>query len=223
MFNKPNASIYANASNIYIIEFKQLLAKIVLCYNRMIADSVVLENDENKIRDKLLLNYLKNDTIRHTIQLEDFLFDREVYEDNSLGRTDIKVQTKDSFKKTAAYYIIECKRLNNINVTGKTGLNGKYVINGINRFVTGNYSSYYKVNGMIGFIVDDLDTDNNHSNINTVMQTHYPEIHVTQPLTIENFIPAFKYQYSSKHTTNNNHTLILYHLMFDVSKNIQEN
>lgn len=220
MFNKPNASIYANASNIYIIEFKQLLAKIVLCYNKMIADSVVLENDENKIRDKLLINYLKNDNIRHAIQLVDFIFDREVQEDAGIGRTDIKVQTINSFKKTSAYYIIECKRLNNVNLTGRTGLNGKYVINGINRFVTGYYSSYYKINGMIGFIVDELDIENNYANINSIMRTHYPEVHVEQSLTKENFIPAFKYHYSSTHTSNNNHTLTLYHLMFDVSKNI---
>ncbi|MDO1502614.1 hypothetical protein Q2T40_21115 [Winogradskyella maritima] len=52
----------------------------------MKTDKIVLENDENKIRDILLLNYLKNDEIREKVDLLEWHFEREVQEDHSIGR-----------------------------------------------------------------------------------------------------------------------------------------
>ena len=188
----------------------------------MTDDYVELENDENNIRDVLLLKYLKNNTIRKELLLNDYNFDREVPEDNSLGRTDIKIQTINTFYNTEAYYIIECKRLNNKNLRGNSGLNAEYVKNGMNRFVTGYYSSHYNTNGMIGFVVDDLDIDNNYENINHVLNTHYPQINVTALLEEAQFIENFRHQYISIHLTKFNRNIILYHLMLDFSKNIGE-
>lgn len=153
MFTELNASGYDYNDPFYNAEFEGLLAKIVVCYNLMISDNVNLNNDENIIRDALLTKYLKNNLVRRNVGLLDFLFDREVPEDNTIGRTDIKIQTVNTFQDTSAYYIIECKRLDAINTKGKTGLNAKYIQNGIYRFTSNNYSTYNKTNGMIGFLV----------------------------------------------------------------------
>jgi len=102
----------------------------------MLEDNVSLSNDENTIRDVLLINYLRDNSIRKKINLTNYLFDREVPEDRSVGRTDIKIQTQNTFEDTSAYYIIECKRLDGTNTTGTTGLNAKYIENGIYRFAS---------------------------------------------------------------------------------------
>ena len=57
----------------------------------MITDNVTLSNDENSNRDVLLKNYLKENQIRKKIGLTDYLFDREVPEDKTIGRTNIKI------------------------------------------------------------------------------------------------------------------------------------
>ena len=79
---------------------------------------------------------MKNSQYKHTHSpLNDFYFDKEVPEQD--GRADIKVLTRNCFEDDDAYYIIECKRLDNINTTGIAGLNAEYIKNGICRFVTG--------------------------------------------------------------------------------------
>lgn len=71
------------------------------------------------------------------------------------GRVDIRIlPTKDEYVNDRAYYIIECKRLNTTNPKGATGLNAEYVKNGICRFSTGYYSSYFGCSAMFGFLVE---------------------------------------------------------------------
>ena len=220
MFSKLNASSHKNNPQIYNEEFINLLSKIVLCYKLLLSDKVQLENDENKIRDVLLINYLNNNAVRKKVRLNNFIFNREVPEDNSAGRTDIKIQTFNSFVETDAYYIIECKRLDNVNLKGVSGLNAEYVKEGIIRFVTGYYSCYYKVNGMIGFIVKQLDINANHSDINYIIKHHYPHSNTKQYLQKENCINNFDFLYSSIHSFGSTNEIKLYHLMLDFSKNI---
>ena len=205
---------------IYLGEFENLLSKIVVCYNLMLQDNVQLPNDENRIRDALLLGYLKKDEIRKRVGLTDFLFDREVVEDFTIGRTDIKIQTKNSFERTEAYYIIECKRLDVNNTKGVSGLNGKYIENGICRFVTNYYSSFYKVNAMIGFIVAKLNIQQNIDDINFLLKNHFPMASTTSELQNVNFIPGCNYHYRSKHQKSDQSELYLYHLMLDVFSQI---
>jgi len=161
MFSELDASAHRYNFLFYEEDFKKLLSNIFFCYKKMLKDRVQLENDENKIRDKLLIDYLNNNKIREEYKdLLDFIFNREVPEHCTVGRTDIKIETKNTFEDTDAYYIIECKRLNNKNLRGKAGLNAKYVKDGIERFVTRLYSSYCSVNGMIGFVVEAMNIRN---------------------------------------------------------------
>lgn len=139
MLSPLDPSAFLESAGFRDAELQDVLTKIVYCYRLMLSNNVRVANNENQIRDELLINYLRNNKIREQLKLATYLFDREVPEDNNKGRTDIKVQTTNTFNDTSAYYIIECKRLNNKNLKGKTGLNAKYVEDGIMRFVSGPY------------------------------------------------------------------------------------
>lgn len=220
MFPEPNASQFESSSIFYNTEFEDILSKIIYCYSFMIEDNVSLSNDENTIRDVLLINYLKNNSIRKKINLTNYLFDREVPEDRSLGRTDIKIQTQNTFEDTSAYYIIECKRLDATNATGITGLNARYIENGIYRFASSYYSTHHKTNGLIGFVVELIDINKNVSEINILLATNFINANTTQKLQYRNIVDYFNYSYCSSHHIAGNQVL-LYHLMLDFSKNIQ--
>ena len=217
MYNSLDATNFSGSVPFYNITFEDILSKITICYYKMRKDYQTIENDENKIRDILLLKYLKNDAIRQEVGLIDFNFEREVQEDESNGRTDIKITSADTFKKQKAYYIIECKRLDNVNTTGTTGLNAKYISDGINRFVTKKYSSFYRVNGMIGFIVEKMNIHQNTGKINSLLKKN-KSINTTKEITKGNFITNFEYQYHSEHIDKDNDRFGIYHLMLDFSK-----
>lgn len=220
MFNNLNASGFGHSISFYNAEFEDVFSKIITCYHLMLDDKVSLVNDENEIRNILLVNYLKDNDIRNKIGLTDYLFDREVPEDRTIGRTDIKIQTANTFTDTNAYYIIECKRLDSVNADGKTGLNAKYVENGVCRFTSKYYSCHYKINGMIGFVVEPIDMSNNIKSINNLLTVTFATVTNTiDKLYTKKIHNDFEHSYCSTHKTNEN-TVLIYHLMFDFSKNI---
>lgn len=113
-----------------------------------------LPNDENRIRNILLEEYMNQGT-----GMNDYRFSPEMntnYNGNGRykGRTDMHIVFKSDFEKREASFIVECKRLDG----GKT-LNRKYVEEGIGRFVAENpkYSSYYGISMMLGFVVKPID------------------------------------------------------------------
>lgn len=186
-----DATFFGEAVNIYEIEFKNLMLSLYSCYEYMIADKVkVPHNNENRIRD-ILYGYVSQSKIRNEIcNIYGFYLDKEV--DEKTGRVDLKIKNINDFENFSAYYIIECKRID-----GKSTLNKEYVHNGINRFTTGYYSSYYGVNGMIAFIVEKIDIDSNLKKIGggfSMLETDK--------------------LYDSKHST-----VKLFHLMMDFSSN----
>ena len=69
MFGSLDASNFNGSTLFYEKQFEEILSKISVCYQLMKTDKVALENDENKMRDILLLDYLKNDEIRRKIDL----------------------------------------------------------------------------------------------------------------------------------------------------------
>ena len=219
MFDKLDATIYRDSGAFYTNNFEVLLSKITDCYLLMKLQELILENDENKIRDVLLLRYLKNDEVRKQLQLLHWHFEREVPEDYSVGRTDIKVVSLNTFKKQEDYYIVECKRLDNVNTTGATGLNAKYVQNGISRFTEKYYSSYRRVNAMIGFVVEKMNIHLNTKKINKLLKTFAASTTIKY-ITKDNFIEKFEYQYHSTHSDSDGEKLKIYHLMFEFSENI---
>ena len=205
-------------------EFCKVCRGCIMVYNTIIESQCSLSNDENQIRNEFM-KYLKNSQYKHThAPLNEFYFDREVPEQN--GRADIKVLTRNCFEDDDAYYIIECKRLNNINTIGITGLNAEYIKNGICRFVTGFYSTYNDCCGMLGFVIDKMDIHKNTcGNINDLMpQTMINdkgiEVHANVTIPMTNIIMdnTFNYSYLSNHRhESENKDITIYHLMFDLS------
>lgn len=219
MFEELSASGYQYNGIYYNIEFEDILSKVIICYRLMLVDNVRLINDENSIRNVLLINYLKNNGVRKKVGLINYLFDREVPEDTTFGRTDIKIQTLNTFEDTNAYYTIECKRLDAVNLTGTTGLNGKYIENGICRFTSKTYSTYYKTNGMIGFVTQFVDIHKNVGVINQLLNS-FIQANTNQELIYRNILQGFEHSYCSTHGKGGDEILI-YHLMFDFTGNIQ--
>jgi hypothetical protein len=219
MKNK-NELVYTNKDKFCLAEFEIILEKIVLCYKKMIDDGVMLKNNENLIRDELFLNYLDNVKVRRELKLTNYLFHRETCENISAGRTDLRISSINTFENPADYFVIECKRIDDKNISDVNGLNAQYIINGIMRFVTDYYSSFNKTNGMIGFIVKKIHIDNKIAKINSLIKQHYPKSNTISLLKKTNSIKQIKSQYISRHVTTSNKKFLLYHLMLDVSKNV---
>lgn len=118
-----------------------------------------LPNNENQIRSIMLEEYLKK--LKDFYSMSDYRFELEVPENyvgngQHIGRVDIRILLKSDFEKEDAYYIVECKRID-----GTSNLNKKYVEEGIARFITQKYSSYYGRNIMLGFVVKKINIVSN--------------------------------------------------------------
>lgn len=226
MFENIKATNFGYSYSFYINEFEDILRGIIACSNCVKLSGITLPNNENEIRNVMLREYLKVESFKKAhFNLASYHFDYETIENK--GRADIRVLPINPYINDEAYYIIECKRLNNQNTTGTAGLNAEYIKNGICRFVTDYYSSYFGINGMIGFVVDNLDIDNNITCINSFLNEDLtndrgenvnamPIIEI-KPIEISK---DFKYSYVSTHRGGGQNEIILYHLMLNFSEQI---
>lgn len=128
-----------------------------------------LPNDENKIRSIMLEEYMKKQ--KDACGMSAYRFDLEVPENYAgngkhAGRVDIRILLKSDFEKEDAYYIIECKRID-----GTFDLNKKYIKEGVARFISQKYSSYYGRNIMLGFVVKRIDVSSNAKLIEEIQNT----------------------------------------------------
>jgi hypothetical protein len=221
MVNELSATGFYYNHQIYFREFEILLSKITSCYHLMLRDEIKLPNNENVIRNVFVNQYINNSRIKSQLEIAYFIFP-EVPETESIGRTDIRIQKPDSFyNQNEAYYIIECKRLNNKARRGTSGLNSEYIRNGICRFTSNYYTSKYGVNALIGFVVEPMDIHQNVDDINFLLQNHFPEANTTSGFSRKQFIPDFEYHYHSEHLCDNKREILLYHLMFNLTGLVQ--
>lgn len=227
IFENINATNFGYSPSFYVTEFEDILRGIIVCSQCINSSVEKLRNNENEIRDIMLLKYLKNESFKKShFNLANYHFDYETIENT--GRADIRILPINPYVNDEAYYIIECKRLNNKNLTGMAGLNAEYVKNGMCRFVTGYYSTYYGLNGMIGFVVDNLDVDKNINHLNTFLDKSLTNDRgeIVNAMSIQKITPIelcdeFKYSYKSKHQTLSQKDITLYHLIFNFSQQIQ--
>jgi hypothetical protein len=208
-----NADRFLYSKTFYVTNFYRILYYIVNAYALLIETKEPLENNENFIRDILVEKYLNSHSTREHLGIENVIFNREVAENS--GFVDIKVQTVLSLNNPEAYYLFECKRLD-----GSRGLNKKYVQEGILRFTLGKYSTYYGLNGMLGFEVRKIATAENIDKINRMSISEFKETNMIEGLTGIHVKGSFKYSYRSIHNTTSAKTIELYHLMLDVSEAI---
>lgn len=222
-----NAASFVYSSTRRDTYFETVLTACVDAYKKIINGSIELEDDENKIRDKFL-KYLQNLDFKKSHELKNLKFDKETVENS--GRADIRVlPTKDEYINDEEYYLIECKRLDSKNLNGIYGLNAEYIKNGICRFVSGYYSTYYGCNAMFGFVVESVNNIDNElvGGINSLLNTTMTNDHginvnakAIDPLQYADFADHYPYSYMSTHTHILGSELVLYHLMFDFSNNI---
>lgn len=158
---------------LYRANFEKITAYIIDICELIVEDyerkKFKLPNDENKIRSIMLEEYMK--TQKSVYGMSDYRFELEVPENYAgngqhIGRVDIRILLKSDFEKEDAYYIIECKRID-----GTADLNKKYVKEGIARFITQKYSSYYGRNIMLGFVVKKIDMSANARLIEEIQNT----------------------------------------------------
>lgn len=153
----------------YILEICEL---VVEDYEKK---QLKLPNDENGIRSIMLEEYMKRQ--KGSYGMSDYRFELEVPENYAgngkhIGRVDIRILLKNDFEKEDAYYIIECKRID-----GTSDLNKKYIKEGVARFVTQKYSSYYGRNIMLGFVIKKIDVSANAKLIEGI-QNAEPDQHM---------------------------------------------
>lgn len=132
-----------------------------------------MPNDENKIRSIVLEEYLTKQ--KKAYGMSNYRFEPETLENyvgkgKHIGRVDIRILLKSAFEKDEAYYIIECKRID-----GTSELNKQYVKEGVARFVTQKYSSYYGRNLMLGFVVKRIDVSANAQSIEKIQNVDSDE------------------------------------------------
>jgi len=225
MSNLYTASVFQFSSIFFDSELERILCECIKIYHLIICSHTKFKNDEETIRDGFMC-YLKDDVYKSAHSpLDKYQFDKEVEDGN--GRLDIRILNVNPYKGDKAFYSIECKKLDNINVNGSTGLNAEYIKNGICRYVYGYYSTYYDTNAMFGFVVEQMDIAKNINNINSLLPNNYinqqkisVNANVTQPLQYFDFANGYPFSYLSKHNHNSGKEITLYHLMFDFSNNI---
>ncbi|MBB2146834.1 hypothetical protein GM921_15125 [Pedobacter sp. LMG 31464] len=218
-FGRFDASVFKqNAKLYYEGELVSILNKISQCHSISLSFNDLYRNNEDSIRDQLHCNYLNNTEIKKKIGLR-YHFECEPKEFGvGEGYLDIKVFNANIFKNPSEYFIIECKRLNSLNLKGRTGLNAEYIEHGIMRFVKEKYSCYHRINAMIGFIVSKLDLDENINNINHLLINEFPDSNTTD--VIKPYSNQSSQPFISKHYDVSKRPFRLYHLMLDYSSNL---
>ena len=192
-------------------EFVALLEGFVNIYGMIVKSGIRLKNDEKTIRKEIVC-YLKNKNYANSIEpFKNYSIDAEVEEGD--GFLDLKITPRRPLVDPMDYFSIECKRLDNKNQRGRTGLNARYVKDGINRYKEEKYTTYHGCNGMFGFIVADMKISHNTQYINTFLNK-------AERLKQVNVISGFEDSYLSKHSTVSGKQIVLYHLMFDFSNHI---
>ena len=228
VYQPLSASMFSLHKQFYEEEFKRILQFCHCAYKRLLDDGIKIVDNENEIRDTIFSRYLGNQRFLDSIGSETYLFDKEVAEGD--GRVDIRVMSVGKeFRSRDAYYLIECKRLNNCQQESVYGLNAKYVANGIYRFVSTFYSCRLRCNGMFGFVVSNMNIKENVKKINSLLGKEIKNDKgdlVMVPSNgflhhLSNAIPGFSHVYRSTHITTYKSKIVLYHLMFDVSRNIE--
>ena len=93
-----------------------------------------------------------------------------------LGRIDIVLQFLHQFGREDAYVAVECKRVR----PGDATLNGRYVSQGVDRFVTGKYAAGHEWGFMLGYILA-LPTQDVIDYIDWRIRKVYGEVAALQP------------------------------------------
>jgi hypothetical protein len=102
-------------------------------------------------RDALIRAYVAAGR-RWFVTLEDPITDPTY--GTELGRNDIRFYPPEHYGQSI-YFVVECKRLHVMTESGFKYLTDKYVTEGLQRFVDGQYCAGLPCGGMVGYVMDD--------------------------------------------------------------------
>ena len=126
-----------------------------------------------------------------------------------LGRIDITLQFLHQFGEEDAYVAIECKRVG----AGRHQLNARYVTDGVERFVTGQYAQGHSDGFMLGFVLV-LPVDAAVAAISGRVQSTYGE---EAQLVSADAHPASLAVLSGRLLQRGSHTIRVHHLFVDMT------
>ncbi len=189
-------------------DFEYVMYVLHICYTQMLEIYSEIENNENKIRNRLYKDFLKPVKVKEQLSIDKWIFHPELPEIDDdyheYGRTDIALYLPDEYLKNEnAYYVIECKRID-----GNKTLNDAYFNNGIDRFIKEKYPTYNHKAGMLGFVVKPINIDHNSKK--------------NLKLKSSDIIASANFEYISQHKTVNYRHFKIYHLMLDFSSKVKK-
>lgn len=198
-FIKANISALGFSSKRDLIE-NLYLKSLVDSYKRV--EQTVAK--ENEIRDRFMhdLHHHAESPLKKWLQLKVVYLDWENWKftsDFKLARADI------SFKLTGIEFIVECKRLKSPSKL--------YFEEGLNRFVKLQYSGGDEYAGMIGFIINDKESQTLSGLKSRIRDYNYVESEFTA--STFDLIPS---SFLSSHTRIDNTQVNVYHMLFSFSK-----
>jgi hypothetical protein len=126
-----------------------------------------------------------------------------------LGRIDITLKFLHQFGNEDAYVAIECKRVG----ASLSDLNAKYVSNGVDRFVTGQYGSDHEWGFMLGYVLA-LPVQEVVSAIDSKLEKTYG---AAAKLTTEAAHTLSLAILEGALTQNNGHTMRIKHVFVDMT------
>ncbi|MDR2089531.1 MAG: hypothetical protein LBP73_09270 [Clostridiales Family XIII bacterium] len=193
-----------------------IMAHLTKCSKQMKADCIAadnfLKNNEDAITNRLVAVYLNTQPgiFRYEPQSPEH-YDSET--GCYIGRTDIKVISRDYFRDEQAYHIVECKRID-----GTIALNQKYITEGVERFFSPTpqpkYSSYYLQNIMFGYVVQTIDISENADKIDK-LQGSLLKGATASAFTLKQRENSQYYIYACRYVAANTGRTELHHLFFD--------
>jgi hypothetical protein len=104
--------------------------------------TIVVRKGMRRVKKTLGLTNLQ---VRGEVELEDMATN----DPGLLGRIDITLQFLHQFGDEDAYVAVECKRVR----AGDSKLNGSYVAQGVDRFVTSQYAAGHDWGFMLGYVL----------------------------------------------------------------------
>jgi hypothetical protein len=90
---------------------------------------------------------------RLPIRIERELVEDDPFSGEELGRIDLKISPAQSAREQV-FFAFECKRLNAVENSRRRTLASEYVLQGMMRFITGQYAASMHHGGMIGYVLD---------------------------------------------------------------------
>ena len=193
------------------------LRAVIDAYHRVRLKSVkkLIENDIRNlfIEDLKTTNTPLNSYIQHNVIT--VASENQANTKSLVQRTDIELHSNIH----QIHFVIECKRLSSAEtryVQGTTK-NGKYEIDGLEKFIHLQYAENQAIAAMVGFVVS--------GNIDNITSALKEKVTLFAPAkSMNNYVNKlcneWNNSFQSVHLKTNRTELLLYHLFFDFSKEL---